>query len=393
MQNYRRRQLLKGFGASLGAGLLAPASLATAAAQSDRILVAVELSGGNDGLNSIVPYADDAYYQARPTLGLKPNTLLKMDDHFAMNPGMLGLHKLWQRGQLAVVHGCGYDQPSYSHFTSMAYLHSGVPHRGDEFGWMGRLADAMAPSRQDNMLINVAATQSLAVTSRVHTPVVFDDPSRFQRDRWQAELLTQRHAPAAFENANHQFLHAVDQSAARSAASVRAAWSAYQTPVDYGIAPIDLPKVAACIAAGLPTQLYYVSFRNNAFDTHVAQPNLHRRLLSYASDGIYGFIQDLDRLGLTNRVLVMVFSEFGRRVGENANQGSDHGTANVMMFAGGGVNGGHYGKPPSLTDLKDDNLVHTTDFRRVYATAIEGWLGVPAAQVLHDNFAPLPVFA
>ena len=365
------------------------------------ILVAVELSGGNDGLNSVVPYADDAYYRHRPTIGIPANQLLKLDDHYGLNPGMLGLQRLWQEGQLAIVHGCGYEQPSYSHFTSMAYWHTGVPHRGDEFGWMGRLADVLAPRRRDDMIINIAATQSLAVKSSVHTPVVFDDPERFQRHRWMASAVqdstTAKPTSTAAEegvedNAARDFLNAVDQSAQVSSSRIRQAWSEYTTPVDYGIAPMDLPKVAACIKAGLPTQLYHVSFRNNSFDTHVQQPALHRRLLSYACDGIHGFIRDLQRIGEARRVLVMVYSEFGRRVPENANLGTDHGSANVMLLAGVGLKGGHYGRQPSLTELVDgDNLSHTTDFRQVYATVIQDWLNVDAQKVLREKFTTLPI--
>ncbi|MEM7100449.1 MAG: DUF1501 domain-containing protein [Pseudomonadota bacterium] len=388
----QRRRLLKAMGSIAAAGAVPMSGLSAEKVRHAPILVAVELSGGNDGLNSIVPHGDDAYYTHRPGIGIRRKDLLPLDEHFGFNPGMLGLQRLWQDGQLAIVHGCGYEQPSYSHFTSMAYWHTGAPHRGNEYGWMGRVADAMSPSRREDMLINVAAAGSLAVKSRVHTPIVFDDPERFAR-----EQFLQAPNPAAQTttySGNRGFLHAVNNSAVASSARIRKAWRDFRTPVDYGIAPLDLPKVTACIEAGLPTQLYYVTFRNNAFDTHVQQPALHRRLLSYACDGIYGFLADMKRLGHADRVTLMVFSEFGRRVPQNANMGTDHGSANVMFLAGGGVNGGHYGELPSLTDLVDgDNLAHTTDFRQVYATAIEGWLGVPHAQVLGESFQQLPVFS
>jgi uncharacterized protein (DUF1501 family) len=391
-----RRRFVRGAAGIAGLSWL-PQIGAQAAEGSDApILVAVELSGGNDGLNSIVPFADDAYYRHRPTIGIATDQLLKLDDHYGFNPGMLGLQRLWQDNNLAIVHGCGYERPSYSHFTSMAYWHTGVPHRGDEFGWMGRLADVLAPQQRDDMLINVAATQSLAVKSAVHTPVVFDDPERFQRHRWMqpaagTDTATSQDSVGS-NNSARDFLNAVNQSAQVSSARIRQAWAKYQTPIDYGIAPMDLPKVAACIEAGLPTQLYHVAFRNNSFDTHVAQPDLHRRLLSYACDGIHGFIRDLERIGQAHRVLVMVYSEFGRRVPENANLGTDHGSANVMFLAGTKVNGGHYGRAPSLTELVDgDNLAHTTDFRQVYATVIQDWLQASAPDVLHDTFDTLPI--
>lgn len=379
-------------GASLTAlGVTAPGWL-SAREKEGKVLVVVELSGGNDGLNSIVPHGDDAYYRHRPTIGIRQADLLPMDDHFGFNPGMLGLRRLWQDGHLAIVHGCGYEQPSYSHFTSMAYWHTGAPHSGDEFGWLGRVADQLSPAYRDNMLINVANRQSLAVKSKVHTPVVFDDPDRFQRHAWMGSD-TEAQDSEGTHSANHAFLRSVDQSAQSSSRLIRHAWSNYKTDVDYGIAPMDLPKVAACIAAGLPTQLYHVAFRNNSFDTHVQQPALHQRLLSYACDGLHGFVRDLERLGVADRVALLVYSEFGRRVPENANLGTDHGSANNMWVIGTQVKGGHYGGLPSLTELVDgDNLAHTTDFRQVYATMIEGWLGIDSKRVLHGQFPQLPIF-
>ena len=386
-----RRDLLK-YSVSLAA-LGQSGSVAWAKAARPPILVVVELSGGNDGLNTVVPIRNDDYYRARPTLGIKPEDCLAMDADYGLNPGVLGLQKLWQRGQLAVVHGCGYAQPSYSHFTSMAYWHTGVPHRGDEFGWLGRVADELSASRRDNMLINVGSRQSLAVKSKFHTPVVFDDPNRFQRSTFMAKPLAPK-ADREGESGNRAFLSNVAVSAAQSSQQIRAAWCNYTTDVDYGIAPMDLPKVAACIDAGLPTQLYHVSFRNNSFDTHVNQPALHRRLLSYASDGIYGFIRDLEARGHADRVVMMIYSEFGRRVAENANLGTDHGSANTMFLVGAGIKGGHYGQPPSLTDLlPEDNLRHTVDFRQVYATMVKNWLKVDAQKVLKGSYATLPVFA
>ena len=382
-------------GAALSPWRLALGDSKNSGADSDRILVVVELSGGNDGLNSIVPYADDAYYHHRPSIGIKKPDLLRLDDHFGFNPGMLGFERLWQSGDLAIVHGCGYDNPSFSHFTSMANWHTAAPNGGDEYGWMGRLADSMNPRATPNSIIGVGSTQSLAVKSQYQTPVVFDDPSRFQRDGFvqQTDILNSI-SIADNANATRRYLNQVASGALASSSLIRDAWEHYQTPVDYGIAPMDLPKVAACINKGLATRLYHVSFRNNAFDTHVQQPALQRRLLSYACDGIHGFVRDLERLGLSDRVAVMVYSEFGRRVPENANLGTDHGSANVMFFAGSAVNGGHYGEMPSLTDLTPgDNLKLTTDFREVYATAINGWLQQKSAnQVLKASFKPLPVF-
>ena len=164
--------------------LFSQAALASAADErkANRILVIFELSGGNDGLNTVVPYADDAYYRQRPQIGIKPNKLRKIDDHFGLSPGMAGFERLYKDGKLAIVHGCGYDNPSFSHFTSMAYWHTAAPNSGEEYGWVGRLADAMDPAATPNYIVNIDATQSLAVRSRLHTPVVFDDPDKFTRN-------------------------------------------------------------------------------------------------------------------------------------------------------------------------------------------------------------------
>lgn len=362
----------------------------------NRILVVFEMSGGNDGLNTLVPYGDDAYYRHRPTIGLKPDGLLKLDDHFAFNGGMVGFERLWQAGDLAIVHGCGYDNPSFSHFTSMAYWHTAAPNSGAEYGWVGRLADGMQPGGAPAFIVNVAATQSLAVKSRDHVPVVFDDPEKFRRGGFAEEHAMFEHVAedGADGNPSRRFLRAIAQSALDASALVREAWANYRTPIDYGLVPLDLPKIAALIAADLPARLYYTSFRDNAFDTHVHQNNLHQRLLTYTADAIAAFMADMARIGRADDVIVLVFSEFGRRVPENTSLGTDHGTAGLMFVIGKPVKGGHYGLPPSLTELSEgDNLRHTTDFRRVYATATQGWLGYPDTRsLLGEDFAPFPLF-
>lgn len=389
-----RRSVLAGGLTSVSALAAAPLFSPRAWAQADReqpILVSVELSGGNDGLNTVVPYGDDAYYRHRPTIGIRPDEVRKLDDHFGLNPGLLGFERLWETGDFAVVHGCGYEQPSYSHFTSMAYWHTAAPNRGDEFGWLGRLADALDGASGTDVLINIASSQSLAVKSRLHTPVVFDNPERFQRRAFESQAPLMHRVDESAGNPTRAFLNDVARSALTASAQIRDAWANYRTPIDYGLNGMDLPKVAACIEAGLPARIYHVSYRNNAFDTHVQQVNLHRRILAYTGDAINGFIRDLERIGQAHRVLVLVYSEFGRRVPENANLGTDHGSANVMFLAGKPVVPGHYGTPPSLTNLVDgDNLQHTVDFRQVYATAIDRWMQPGASEtVLKGRFDPI----
>ncbi|MCZ6750023.1 MAG: DUF1501 domain-containing protein [SAR324 cluster bacterium] len=403
-----RRDLLRaglyGLGvAGLSAAPLPPmfgrvaSALAAQGGESERIFVVFEVSGGNDGLNTVVPYGDDAYYRQRPNLGIRPGRLRKLDDHFGLNDGMAGFERLYKDGRLGIVHGCGYENPSFSHFTSMAYWHTAAPNSGSEYGWMGRLADSMLPAGTRNAMINVAATQSLAVRSRDHVPVVFDEPDKFAREGFFQErpIFDRAGGGAHSANPSRRFLHEIAQSAKDASLLVKDAWSRYRSPVDYGIVSYDLDKVAALIEAGMPTRLYYTGVRNNAFDTHVFQANLHGRLLTYVSDAVSGFLRDMERIGRADDVVVLLFSEFGRRVPENTNLGTDHGAAGLMFVAGKPVRGGHYGDPPSLTDLDEgDNLVFTTDFRRVYATVIDGWLGYKAApELLGGEFEPFPMFA
>lgn len=400
-----RRDLLRAgmYGIGVSAAALpmplfaqAAAALSAQGKADGKILVVLELSGGNDGLNTLVPYGDDAYYRRRPNIGIPKKEVRPIDNHFGFSRGMAGFERLYKDGKLAIVHGCGYENPSFSHFTSMAYWHTAAPNSGEEYGWVGRLADAMAPAAPPNFLVNIAARQSLAVRSRLHVPVVFDDPAKFSQERFyeEGEILGSVPDSGHVDNPARRFLLETARSAKDASALVQEAWAKYRSPVDYGITGLDLPKVAALIEAGMPTRLYYTSYRNNAFDTHVFQNDVHKRLLTYASDALSAFLLDLERIGRAEDVVVMVFSEFGRRVPENVNLGTDHGTANLMFVAGKSVKGGQYGAIPSLTKLDEgDNLIYTTDFRRVYATMIAGWLGLHDTRpLLNGQFEPFDLF-
>jgi uncharacterized protein (DUF1501 family) len=393
-----RRDLLRG--ALLGSGLAMvggpaapvvfsrPAEAAKPA--NERILVVVELSGANDGLNTVVPFGDDAYYRARPKLGLPAKSLRKIDDHFGFPVRMAGFERLYKDGHMAIVQGVGYEHPSFSHFSSMAYWHTGAPNSGDAYGWLGRLADAVDPSDSGEFLVNIQSGQSLAVRAEHHVPLVFDDPAQFARGGFHDEQAVLRTLAPGSEprNATEEFLFAVARSAQTAEQRVHEACASYRSPVDYGLARFGLDRVAALIAAGFGTRIFYVSYPRNAFDTHVYQADTHARLLTYVSDHISAFMLDMKRLGRADDVTMMVFSEFGRRVGENANLGTDHGTAGPVFVIGAPVRGGMYGEMPSLTDLDDGNLRYTTDFRRVYTTLITQWMGqADAGAVLRQPFA------
>lgn len=407
-RGFSRRDLLRVGACGVGVGAMAAVApmpplfgrmagaLAATGALDGRMLVVFELSGGNDGLNTLVPYGDDAYYQHRPKIGVKPDKLRKIDDHFGFQETMAGFERLYKDGKMAVVHGVGYEQPSFSHFSSMAFWHTGAPNSGEEHGWLGRTADVIDPQNTPSYLVNIDSTQSLAVRAGSHTPVVFDDPNRFTREYFdpQRQAIDRLGDGNKAANPAHRYLLDVARGAKDASVMVRQAWDDYSPAVDYGLVPSDLNKIAALIAAEMPARLFYTSYRNNQFDTHVFQAAVHRRLLTYASDAVSGFFHDLERLGRADDVVMMVFTEFGRRVWENTSLGTDHGTANNVYVIGNNIKGGHYGEVPSLTELDDGNLIHTTDFRRVYSTLIEGWLGqTDSAEILNGRFDPFDMIA
>ena len=400
-----RRDLLRlgagGFGLGLLGGVgpvppvLAQAARSVSANEPGRILVVFEWFGGNDGLNTIVPYGDPLYYAHRPTIGIKEADVLKIDAQFGWHKSMRGMQRLYEEGKVAVVHGVGYNQPSFSHFTSISFWHTAAPNSGNEYGWIGRTASSLDPSgARANMIVNISNSQTLAVKAEKHVPLVFVDPVRFQRGLFAQEkavvdLLGAHENPVG---AAHRYVLEVTRSAAQDSEVVRAAWGRYQAKASPDLRLLDLDKVAALIEADFPTQLYYVPLRNSLFDTHVNQAAPHDRQLQYCSDAIEGFFREMQRIGRADDVVMYVHSEFGRRVPENTSQGTDHGTAQVNFVIGNAVKGGMYGTPPRLAELVlGDNLESTTDFRRVYATLIEEWLGADPAAVLGEPFQTLGI--
>ncbi len=394
----RRRLIEQGLVASLSTPFIGTSMAqgrGSSVVSKDRILVVFELSGGNDGLNTVVPYGDDAYYRLRPKLGIARDKLRKIDDRFGFHPAMAGFERLYKDGQLAVVHGCGYERPSFSHFQSMAWWQTATPNGGSQNGWIGRLADTLYPIGAATPVVNIDAAQSLAVAGAKHTPLVFEDPSALIR---QGEAGTQALLTGVAQNPSGltedlAFLRANARSATEGAQAISEAIARYKTPVDYGIVPTQLPKVAALVAAQHSARIYYASYRNNAFDTHVQQADLHSRLLTYCSDAISAFFKDMQRIGRAQDCTMLVFSEFGRRPRENNNRGTDHGTAGPMFVIGPGVRGGLHGTPVDLEKLNEtDNLTHTVDFRQVYASVIDQWMGGDSRAVLGTGFDPLKLY-
>ncbi len=246
---------------------------------------------------------------------------------------------MYDEGKVAIVQGVGYDQPSFSHFTSVSFWHTAAPNSGNEYGWLGRTASALDPAgTRANMIVNVSDSQTLAVKGDNHVPLVFIDPTRFQRGVFAQEkaALDALGAPHEPVGDAHKYVLEVTRSAAQASELVRAAWSKYQGKDNPDLRLLDLDKVAALIEADFPTKLYYVPLRNSLFDTHVNQASPHDRQLEYCADAIAGFFQEMQRIGRADEVVMYIHSEFGRRVPENTSLGTDHGhgAAGVIWVIG-----------------------------------------------------------
>lgn len=405
-----RRDFMRRGATALGAGMVLPAFLrethvamaANALAGNvqkhpERILVVLELSGGNDGLNTVVPYTNDDYYRARPTIAVQPNEVLKVSDEYGFHSNLLGFESLFKDGQMAVVHGCGYPNPNRSHFESMKFWHTGVPNAPESRGWLGRFADAYQPEPVSSYIVNIAKEQTAAVKAGVHSPVVFDDPERFARQgsEDQKALLTELARKNDTEwNESLSFVRSIASTADESSEFIRHSCAEYKSQADYGYGDVglDMKKIVALIAANSPARIYYTNF--GSFDTHVTQASAHDGLFNQLGDAVHAFIRDLERIGRADDVSLLMFTEFGRRVKENASRGTDHGVASPMFIAGKNVQGGFYGEHPSLTDLDEGDLKMKTDFRSVYATMTREWMGFEDTQsILRKEFPTLGVFA
>lgn len=414
MQSSRRKFLQAAFGSTtlLSVGLDAPAFLAKSAwaaslqagAQpadaAGKVLVVVQLSGGNDGLNTVIPYADDAYAKNRIALRIGADQVLKINDALGFHPQMEGFSKLLEASRLAILQGIGYPNPDRSHFRSMDIWHTARPdteYKAD--GWLGRALDRAPPGAgQDVPALHLGPNQlPLALVSR-QTPVPSVDSLEAFRLRTDGgalplSALSDLTAVARAETPPLvEFVRKSTLNAYASSEQVQQALDENAGPVAYTASALarKLQSVAQLIDAGLSTRIYYVAL--DGFDTHANQGQAHAALLSELTSAVNAFVEDLAARGQLDRVLVLGFSEFGRRVHENASQGTDHGTAAPVFVAGSKVQPGPMGAHPSLTDLdQEGDLKFHTDFRRVYATLLDGWLGCPSQDVLGGGFEHLPL--
>jgi len=362
----------------------------------ERVLVVVQMGGGNDGLNTVVPFTSDAYYRARPTLAVPQQEVLKITDDLGLHPGLAPLKELYDQGAMAIIQGVGYPNPSRSHFRSMEIWHTADPEgRILRYGWIGRYFDSNCPvCAQPTVGVNVGPTMPLAMQAESGMGVSLENAETFQ---WIAgfdgigaqeelELFRLLNAPAPNEPGTIDFLRHTAMNAYVSSEQVRGAVGAYRGGIAYPNTQFasSLRLIAQMIAGGLATKVYYAHM--TGFDTHATQRGVHASLLEQLAGGVAAFYRDLEAQGNAERVLVLAFSEFGRRVAENNSGGTDHGTAAPMFLFGKALKGGLYGQQPSLTDLTDGDLKHGIDFRAVYATVLDRWLGADPQKILGHRF-------
>lgn len=368
---------------------------------SDRILVVLQLAGGNDGLNTIVPVTNDAYYAARPKLAIKPADTLALNPDFAVNGNAVGLKRLYDDGYLSVIHGVGYPNPNRSHFKSTDIWSTASPAGKQHEGWLGRYFDNTCRGEDppdSTTGIALMKESPLAMQGERFMPLAFEKPESLN---WTAavragstgKVVTALNKPKRGDSAkaetSHEFLRRVALEARLSAEQIQAATHGRKDNTRFPNSDIgrSLQTVYRLIGAGLSTRVYYLS--HGGYDTHARQENKHANLMRDLGEGLHGFVQALKARGDLDRVTVMVFSEFGRRVAENASGGTDHGAAAPMFVLGGKVKGGIHGAMPDMTKLDKGDLRFTTDFRSVYSTVLEDWLKVDPARIVGSSFPKL----
>ncbi|MFC0216291.1 DUF1501 domain-containing protein [Paenibacillus chartarius] len=371
----------------------------------ERALVVVQLSGGNDGINTVIPYGQGAYYDERPTLRIAEKEVLQIDGRLGFHPSLTGLHDLYREGKLAVVQGTGYPKPSHSHFRSMEIWHTAEPEQIIASGWLGRYLQAAGTNNPLHAL-QIGGTESKAFFAPgVQVPVMQSlETFTFLDQRATASQTEKRYVeealrlmyesqkqPEAYRSAAAKGQHAYE-----AVQAMQALLASGSQPGQGGAGAAAYPEhsfarelrlAASLLDGGTGTRVFYVQL--GGFDDHANEREQHARMLGILDKGLSAFYKDLKARGLSNDVVTVVFSEFGRRVRENQSGGTDHGTAGPVLVLGGKVKGGLYGQYPSLTQLTNGDLRYEVDFRSVYSTLLEDWLRVDSTEVLGRKYESL----
>jgi uncharacterized protein (DUF1501 family) len=399
----------------------------TATGKDSTILVVLQMAGGNDGLNTVVPYANDFYHQARPRIGLPANSILKINDEIGLHQSLAGFKGFYDAGQLSIIQGAGYPNPNRSHFRSTEIWQTASDaDKVESYGWIGRYFDNACRGADPTVGVSIGQQMPQAFSAKTPIGISLDNPERYRfmagrpnakgemnaDEKSFRELNQPEHEDAAASGADNSgatigaiqgptahsgsvmdFLERTALDAEMSSDKILAITKRIENQATYPTSQLanSLKLVAKLIGGGLPTRIFYVS--QGGYDTHTNQIGQQERLLKDLGDSVKAFVEDMQAQGNFQRVMVMTFSEFGRRVAENANGGTDHGAAAPMFVIGHKVKAGLHGKYPSLApqDLTNGDIKYNVDFRSVYAGVLEEWLKTKSQPILGANFKPLPL--
>ena len=368
-----------------------------ASAIRDRALVVIQLSGGNDCLDTVVPYTNGLYYDFRPTVNIAAEDVLPIDDAFGFHPSMRPIKRLWDEGQVAIINGIGYPHPDRSHFRSMDIWHTAEPEKIGKEGWLGRAIRALDP-KGDNVLTGVNFGRGLpralgcrgvpvASVGNLETYGLYPDLQDERSKRLALETFTKMYGGAAGRDAVMSFLGQTASDALKGADILRTAPATYASTVAYADNPIaqNLKSMAQVMFADLGTRIYYT--QHGSFDTHSGELATHAKLWQAVAGAVGSFMDDLQEHGRADDATLLIFSEFGRRIRDNGS-GSDHGSGGVAFVIGNAVQGGMYGEYPSLKleDQLEGDLHFNNDFRCTYSTLLEQWLGLEPAPIVNGQF-------
>jgi|SRR5688572_16279104 len=361
---------------------------------SQNVLVIIQLAGGNDGLNTFVPLENDIYYNLRPFIGIKSDSLIKVSDEIGLNPGLKSLEPYFKDGEICVINSVGYPNPSHSHFRSMDIWHTASEsNKYVETGWVGRYLDAhCADCNKAHIALEVDDSLSLALKGQYLKGLAMRNPARLHKASQDPffKSVVNASSEKLYENKNHEYLYKTLIETSDSIGYIFKHSKIYNTTEIYPSTAIggSLKMVGELICSGSETKVYYVTL--NGFDTHSQQINSHEKLLKMFSDALAILINDLKKNNRFDNTLIMAFSEFGRRVGQNASNGTDHGEANNVILAGGKLKKrGFYNKAPDLANLSDGNLKYEIDFRNIYATILDKWMNADDVKIIGKGFAKM----
>ena len=388
----------------------ADSSIQTMTGKDHPILVVLQLAGGNDGLNTIIPFEDDLYFIARPTLGIPKGQVIALDHLVGLNPSLAPLKGLYDNGNLAIIQGVGYPNPNRSHFRSTEIWQTASDAQQTlTKGWIGRYFDNCCNGEDPTVGVALGEQLPEAFSAANPTGVAIGRPGNLGFDRendpeearlfaglngldpgsMSGDSIGTLSGPNKSGMSALEYLQRTALDAQVSTDKIKKVLRGTKNEATYPKNQLggSLSLISRLIAGGLPTRVYYAS--QGGYDTHAGQVNTHQRLLNDLATALAAFCDDLKAKGIFDRVMVMTFSEFGRRVHENANGGTDHGTAAPMFVCGGGVKPGLYGKQPTLGSLDAGDLRYNVDFRSVYSTILSHWMKAPTAQILGRDFPKL----